>query len=139
MAYTYDIKPAYDLVLIRSDGTRWTGRDLLESGEEVVADDRFVPHYDWLYDVRFVHQTIITTEEMEQVLDRFRTFRENGRVDPDSRSVIVGMDEDLRASGLLYRHKAGRSDDQLAIVDTLEEALQWLGVECPVSALEPSE
>lgn len=139
MAYTYDVKPAYDLVVIRSEGTRWTGRDLLESGEEVVADDRFCSHYDWLYDARFVHRTVITTEEMERVLERFRTFREEGRVDPDSRSVIVGMDEDLRASGLLYQHKAGRSNDQLAIVDTLEEALQWLGVECPASALEPSE
>jgi hypothetical protein len=139
VAYTYDFKPAYDLVLIRSDGIRWTGRDLLESGEEIVADDQFCAHYDWLYDARLVHQTVITTEEMERVLERFRAFREEDRVDPGSRSVIVGMDEDLRASGILYQHKAGRSDDQLAIVDTLEEALQWLGVECPASALEPAE
>jgi hypothetical protein len=139
VSYTYDVRPAYGLVLIRSDGARWTGRDLLKSGEEIVADDQFSPEYDWLYDVRFVHQTIITTEEMERVLERFRTFREEGRVDPDSRSVIVGMDADLRASGLLYQHKAGRSDDQLAIVNTLEEALEWLGVDCPASELEPSE
>lgn len=139
MPYTYHLPPAYDLVLIRATGTRWTGRDLLESGEAVVADEQFVPHYDWVYDVRFVHQTVITTEEMQRVVERFRAFREEGRVDPDSRSVIVGMDEDMRTSGLLYQHKAGRSDDQFAIVDTMEGARRWLGVDGPVSILEPSE
>jgi len=139
VSYTYEIIADYDLVLIRSTGIRWTGRDLLESGEEIVADEQFVPDYDWLYDVRSVHQTVITTDEMQRVVERFRTYRAEGRVDPDSRSVIVGMDEDLRASGLLYQHKAGRADDQLAIVDTLEEARQWLGIDGPVSVLEPSE
>ena len=139
MPYTYHLTPAHDLVLIRATGTRWTGRDLLESGKAVVADEQFVPHYDWVYDVRFVHQTVITTEEMERVVERFRGFREEGRVDPDTRSVIVGMDEDMRASGILYQYRAGRSDEQFAIVDTMEAARRWLGIDCPASALEPSE
>lgn len=129
MPYDYDVHPTEGFVLIRGVGAKWTGEDILESAEEVVADDRFAPDYDWLYDMRFVHQTVITTGEMEQIVDLFQEFQDAGKVDSDSQSVIVGADENLRFSGTLYQYKADRSEGQLEIVDTLDEALDWLGLE----------
>lgn len=94
-----------------------------------MADDRFAPDYDWIYDIRFVHQTVITTDEMERIVALFRGLQDTGHVDPDSRSVIVGTDENLRFSGTLYQYKVGRSEGQLEIADTLDEALDWLGLD----------
>lgn len=135
VAYDYDLHPQHGLVLIRGAGPKWTGRDILESAEEIVTDDRFSPGYDWVYDVRFVHQTVITTDEMERIVEQFRLYQEKGQVASTSRSVIVGTDDDLRFSGTLYQHKRNRPDDQFTIVHTLEEAWDWLGIEDPASEL----
>ena len=135
MAYDYEIHPQHGLVLIRGVGVKWTGRDILESAEAIVADDDFAPGYDWVYDVRSVHQTVMTSDEMDRIVERFRTYQETGQVDAESCSVIVGTDKDLHFSGTLYQHKANRPDDQFTIVPTLDDAWEWLGVEAPASEL----
>lgn len=129
MPYDYDVHTTEEFVLIRGVGSQWTGRDILASAEQIIADDRFAPDHDWIYDVRFVHQTVITTEEMERIVEQFRRYQETGQVDPESRSVIVGTDENLRFSGTLYKYKADRREGQLEIKETLDEALDWLGLD----------
>jgi len=133
VAYRYTLHPPHALVVIRGVGAKWTGEDILASANEIVADDQFAPDYDWVYDMRYVHQTVITVEEMERIVDRFRTFREQGRVDAESNSVIVGSDENLHFTGTLYQYKSNRTESQFQIVDTMEAALHWLGVETAAS------
>lgn len=135
MAYRYDLHPSHGLVVIRAQGAKWTGEDILESADEIVADDRFGPDYDWIYDVRYVHHTVIDVEEMERIVDQFRTFREKGQVDPNSNSVIVGSDDDVHFTGTLYQYKSNRTEEQFRIVDTMEEALRWLGVEASAAEI----
>lgn len=129
MSYTYDLNSEHGLVVIRVTDHRWTGADLLDSAEEVVSDDQFAPGYDWVYDARSVRVTVIGPEDMERVVDRFRTYREEGRVDSDSRSVIITGEENIQMTGVLYKYRSNRSDNQFEIVDTLEEARRWLGIE----------
>ncbi len=135
MAYTYEFNSTHGLVIIRNASSKWTGTDILESAEEIVADDRFAPDYDWLYDLRFVHNIVISVVEMEQVIERFRLFREDGLVDPGARSVIVGADEDLRHTGALYQKRSDRPDDLFAVVETVKEARKWLGIDEPASEI----
>ncbi|PQJ35317.1 hypothetical protein BSZ35_12540 [Salinibacter sp. 10B] len=135
MAYRYNLHPSYGLVVIRAQGAKWTGEDILESADEIVADDQFAPDYDWIYDMRYVHHTVIDVEEIERIVDRFRAFREKGRVDSNSNSVIVGSDEDVHFTGILYQYKSNRTESQFQIVDTMEAALHWLGVETAASEL----
>ncbi len=136
MAYRYNLHPPHGLVVIRGEGAKWTGEDILESANEIVSDEQFAPGFDWIYDMRYVHQTVITVEEMEQIVERFRVLREKGRVDPDGNSVIVGTDEDIHFTGTLYQYKSNRTEHQFQIVDTMEEALRWLGVEASVSEIQ---
>lgn len=135
MAYTYEFNAPHGLVIIRNASSKWTGTDILESAEEIVADDRFAPDYDWLYDLRFVHNIVISVVEMEQVIERFRLFREDGLVDPGTRSVIVGADEDLYHTGTLYQKRSDRPDDLFTVVETIEEARKWLGIDEPASEI----
>lgn len=138
MAYRYHLHPPHGLVVIRGEGAKWTGEDILESADEVVTDDQFAPDYDWIYDMRYVHHTVIGVEEMERIVDQFRVFREKKWVDPETHSVIVGSDDDLHFTGTLYQYRSNRTERQFQIVDTMEEALRWLGVEASVSEiLEP--
>ena len=129
MAYTYDFNSTHRLVIIRNASSKWTGADILDSAEEIVADEQFAPDYDWVYDLRFIHNTVITVVEMEQIVERFRLYRNDGLVDEDSRSILVGTDENLHYTGTLYQKKSERADDQFAIVETMEEAREWLGLE----------
>lgn len=129
MSYVYDFNSSHGFVIIRGTGHRWTGADILDSAEEIVSDDRFAPGYDWVYDVRSAQVTVIGPEDMERVVDLFRTYRKEGRVNSDSRSVIITGEESIRMTGVLYKYRSNRSDDQFAIVDTLEEARRWLGIE----------
>ena len=129
MAYTYDFNSTHRFVVIRNASSKWTGDDILESAEEIVADDGFASDYDWIYDLRFVHSTVISVVEMERMVERFRVFRERGLVDEESRSVIVGTETDLEYTGTLYQKKANRPDKRFAIVETIEEARRWLGIE----------
>lgn len=135
VAYRYHLHPSHSLVVIRGKGAKWTGEDILESADEVVSDEQFAPGYDWIYDMRYVHHTVIDVEEMERIVDTFRVFREREQVDPDSNSVIVGSDDDLHFTGTLYQYKSNRTERQFQIVDTMEEALRWLGVEAPVAEI----
>lgn len=129
MAYTYEIDSTQGLVLVRAKGSTWTAADIIDSAKAVVTDDQFSPDYDWIYDIRFVANTIIDSEGMDRILEQFREYRERGTVDRNSRSVIVTKDEDVRSTGLLYQHKADRPEGTLRIVDTLEEARAWLELE----------
>lgn len=135
MAYTYDINSTHGLVIIRNASSKWTGPDILESADEIIRDDRFAPDYDWVYDLRFVHETVISVVEMEQIVERFRLYREDGFVDPESRSVIVGSQEDLHHTGTLYQKRSGRPDELFVTVETMEEARQWLGIDEPASEI----
>ena len=135
MAYTYEFNTTYGLVIIRNASSKWTGKDMLQSAEEIVADDRFEPDYDWVYDLRFIHNTVISVVEMEQIIERFRLYREDDLVDPDSRSVIVGTDEDLYHTGRLYQKRSERSDELFVVVETIEEARRWLGIDEPASEI----
>jgi len=135
VAYTYDFNSTYGLVIIRNASSKWTGLDMLESREEVVADDRFEPTDDWIYDLRFIHATVISVVELEQIVKRFRLYRDDGLVDETSRSVIVGTDADLQYAGALYKKKASRSDERFAVVETIEEARHWLGIEASASEI----
>jgi len=129
VAYTYDINSTHRLVIIRNASSTWTGADILDSGEEIVADEQFGPNYDWVYDLRFVHSTVITVVEMEQIVERFRLYQNDGLVGQRGRSVIVGTDEDLRYTATLYQKKSDLPDARFAIVETVEEARKWLGIE----------
>jgi hypothetical protein len=135
VAYTYNINPTHGLVIIRNASSEWTGEDILESAGDIVGDDRFAPDYDWVYDLRFVHNTAISVVEMEQIVERFRLYREDGLVDPDSRSVIVGSQDDLHHTGLLYQKRSGRPDELFVTVETMEEARRWLGIDEPASEI----
>jgi hypothetical protein len=135
VAYRYHLHPSHNLVVIRGKGAKWTGEDILKSADEIVADDQFTPGYDWIYDVRYVHHTVIDVEGMERIVDQFRIFREKGQVDPNGNSVIVGSDEDVHFTGTLYRYKSNRTERQFQIVDTMEEALRWLGVEASAAEI----
>lgn len=139
MAYTYDFNSTYGLVVIRNASSKWTGLDMLESREEVIADDRFEPDYDWIYDLRFVHATVISVVELEQIVERFRLYRDDDLVAETSRSVLVGTDEDLQYVGSLYKQKASRPDELFAIVETIEEARNWLGIEASASEIGVSD
>lgn len=139
MAYAYAFSATHRFVIIRGTGPQWTGGDILDSAQEIVDEADFASDYDWIYDIRFVHNTVITVDEMERILERFRTLRELGRVDPDSRSVIVTTDQDVQISGALYQYKAGRSDDKFKIVGTIEKAREWLGIEAPASEIKATD
>lgn len=129
MPYNYDVHSQCGFVLIRCVDSRWTGDDVVESVDTIVADARFAPEYDWIYDVRFVHETVITTAGMNQIVEQFHRLEQSGEVDPDSCAAIVGTDDNLRFTGALYQHKADRPEGHLVVVDTLDEALDWLGVD----------
>lgn len=127
--YNYDVHSQCGFVLVRCVDSRWTGRDVVESVGTIVTDDRFAPDYDWIYDMRFVHETVITTAGMNGIVEQVHRLEQSGQVDPDSRAAIVGTDDNLRFTGALYQQKADRPEGQLAVVDTLDEALNWLGVD----------
>jgi hypothetical protein len=135
VSYTYDLNPTHGLVIIRNASSKWTGTDVLEGAEEIVAVDAFAPNFDWVYDLRFIHSTVITVVEMEQIVERFRLYQNDGIVGPKSRSVVVGADEDLRYTGALYQKKADCSDARFTIVETVEEARTWLGIEEPAAEI----
>lgn len=135
MAYTYEVNATYGFVIIRNASSKWTGRDMLASADEIVSDDRFTPDCDWVYDLRFVHNTVVSVVQMEQVIERFRLYRDDGLVNEDSRSVIVGAGEDLRHTGALYQKRAGRPDELFTVVETIEEARRWLGIDAPASEI----
>lgn len=139
MAYTYTLNSTHRLVIIRNASSKWTGTDILESAEEIVTDDGFAPNYDWAYDLRFVNSTVISVVQMERMVERFRVFRERGLVDAESRTVIVGTGQDLEYTGALYQKKADRPDDRFAIVQTIEEARQWLGLEASAAQIGLTE
>jgi len=129
VAYTYDLNSTHGLVIIRNASSKWTGTDVLEGADDIVAEEAFAPNFDWVYDLRFIHSTVITVVEMEQIVERFRLYRDDGIIGPKSRSVLVGSDEDLRYTGTLYQKKADCSDERFAIVETVDEARKWLGIE----------
>lgn len=137
MAYTYDLNPTHGLVLLRNASSKWTGRDVLQSADDVIDDDRFAADYDWVYDLRFAHSVVITVVELEQIVERFRLYRDDDLVAGESRSVIVGEDDDLKYAGRLYQQKAGLPDHRFAAVDTLEAARRWLGLEGTTASLDP--
>ena len=84
VAYRYDIHPSHGLVVIRGEGAKWTGQDILKSAAEVVADEPFAPGFDWIYDLRYVHQTGITVEEVEGIVERFQVLPETRAAIPSS-------------------------------------------------------
>lgn len=129
MAYTYEIDSTQGIVLIRPKGVTWTAADILDSAKTVVTDDQFSPEYNWIYDLRFVANTIIDSDGLDRIVGQFRQYRQEGTVEKDTRSVIVTKDEDVRSTGLLYQHKADRSEGTFRIVDTLDEARAWLEIE----------
>lgn len=129
MAYTYEIDSTQGIVLVQPKGAAWTPADILDSAKAVVTDDQFSPEYDWIYDLRFVANTIIDSDGLDRLVEQFRRYREEGTVEEDTRSVIVTKDEDVRSTALLYRHKADRPEGTLRIVDTLDEARAWLEIE----------
>ncbi len=135
MAYTYDFNATHGLVIIRNASSKWTGADVLEGAEEIIDDDQFAPHYDWVYDLRFIHSAVITVVEMEQIVERVRIYQEDGLVGERGRSVLVGTDEDLKYTGSLYQEKADCSDERFAIVETVEDARKWLGIEEPAAEI----
>ena len=138
MAYTYEFNASHGLVIIRNASSKWTGKDILKSAEEVIADEGFEPDYDWVYDLRFIRDTVVSVVEMEQIVERFRLFRDDGLVAPDRRSVFVGTDEDLRHTAALYQKRSSQPDGLMAVVETLEEARQWLGIDAPASEIGPT-
>jgi hypothetical protein len=135
VAYTYDVNSTYGFVVIRNASSKWTGADVLESGEEVAADDRVEPGYDRIFDLRFIHATVVTVVEMEQIVEQARLCRKDGLLGETSRAVLVGTDEDLRYAGDLYRRKADRPDALFNVVETMEEARRWLGIEASASEI----
>lgn len=139
MAYTYDLHPSHRLVLIRNASSKWTGVDMLHSAEEVVEDDGFASDYDWIYDLRFVHSTVISVVELEQIVKRFRTFRERGLVDGDHTSVFVGTDDDLTHAVALFQKRSDRPDDRVAVVETPEDARRWLDIDASAAEIGLTE
>ncbi len=128
MAYTYDLNSDHGLVIIRNASSKWTGADVLESAEEIIADDQFAPDYAWIYDLRFIHSTVITVVEMEQIVKHFRVYQNDGLIGEEGRSVLVGTDEDLQYTGALYQQKANCPDDRFTVVETVDDARRWLGI-----------
>jgi hypothetical protein len=130
VAYTCDIYPDLEVVLIRSDGPEWSATDILDSAADIVSDDRFRPGFDWIYDLRTVRRTVIGLTEMDRILKQFEDYRASGRVDSSSASVVVSAREDeLHFTPTLYKHRADRPDALFEVVATMKEARQSLGVE----------
>lgn len=98
MRYTYDIYPQIGILLIRSEGVRWTADDILESAAEVVSDERMDPGLDWVYDLRSVRETVIGMEGVERILDRFSTYRAEGRVRAAVRPSLSGRERTICTS-----------------------------------------
>lgn len=139
MAYTYDLHSAHRLVLIRNASSKWTGVDMLHSAEEVVGDDGFAPDYDWVYDLRLVHSTVISVVKLEQIVKRFRAFRERGLVAGDHTSIFVGTDDDLTHAVGLLQKRSDRPDDRFAVVETLEDARRRLGIDASAAEIGLTE
>lgn len=139
MAYTYDFNATHRFVLIRNASSKWTGGDLLRSAEAVVADDGFASDYDWVYDLRLVHATAISVVELEQIVKRFRTYRERGVVDGDHTFVFVGTDDDLQHAAALLRKRSDRPDDRLAVVETLDDARRRLDIDASAAEIGLAE
>ncbi|MCS3755380.1 hypothetical protein [Salinibacter ruber] len=130
MAYTYDLHPEIGILLIRNAGDTWTGEDILASAGAVVSDERMEPSLDWVYDLRTVQEAIIGVEDMECILERFSTYRAEGRVASSSASVIVRTEDvNLHLTPTLYKHRAGRPEELFEVVQTLEAARQYLGIQ----------
>ncbi|WP_263785345.1 hypothetical protein [Salinibacter grassmerensis] len=130
MAYTYDLYPEIGILLIRNEGDLWAGRDILGSAREVVSDERMDPGLDWIYDLRSVQEVVIGVEDMEHILERFSTYRAEGRVASSSASVIVRTEDvNLHLTPTLYKHRADRPDELFETVKTMETARQYLGIQ----------
>lgn len=139
MAYTYDVHSPYELVLIRNASSKWTGKDLLKSADEIVADDDFSPTYDWIYDLRLAHSTAISVVELERIVERFRAYRERGLVADGYTSVFVGTDDDLQHAARLLQKRSDRPDDRFAIVETLDGARHRLGIDASATEIGLAE
>jgi hypothetical protein len=135
VAYTYDLNSTHGFVLIRNASSKWTGADMLQSAEEVVTDDDFAADYDWIYDLRLIHSTVISVVELEQILKRFRTFQDRGLVDADRSSVFVGTDDDLQHAATLLQKRSDRPDHRFSIVETLDDARRQLSIDASATEI----
>ncbi|WP_251921445.1 hypothetical protein [Salinibacter ruber] len=71
-----------------------------------------------------------TGEDMECILERFSTYRAEGRVASSSASVIVRTEDvNLHLTPTFYKHRAGRPEELFEVVQTLEAARQYLGIQ----------
>jgi len=112
---------------------------MLDSAEEVVEDDRFAPDYDWIYDLRLVHSTVISVVELERIVKRFRAFRERGLVAGNHTSIFVGTDDDLTHAVALFQKRSDRPDDRFAVVETPEDARRRLDIDASAAEIGLTE
>lgn len=129
MVQAVDVYPEAELAIITGQGA-WSGNDLLESARRVVEHPLFAPPFDWLYDLREIRGVDITPHDMHQNLEQLRAFRDEGLTDwKQSRTVIVTHHPDTFTTGTLHKHMAGHEADSFTIVETMDAAYTWLGLD----------
>lgn len=76
--------------------------------------------------LRRVRRIAFSPTQLEQAIEQFHTLCADGRVDCQSRSVLVARNEDVRLTGELYYRKVDYPNLSFYIGRTLKDAYQWL-------------
>jgi hypothetical protein len=133
MGYIYTITSEYNLCYVKATG-KVRGNEILKASIEIFSDPKWKPGINQIIDYSYIKELVLTREEIDLIL---KIEEEQEKiVKDDKRKVAIISDNQLyKAIFKYYEIKTKKLLHKTKIFKTIDEALDWIGLDAYQSDL----